>query len=603
MKKKSVTGSNFPGADFLRKLVPVTVIVMVMAGRVSAAAADDVPVDQTTGTAMPENAQLAVPDTGMDNVVQPAAVAPGNLADTESPPLPQGKDGNDAVRARSGFSTLNLGVSQDLSAEDFPGLTKRISVDIKGMSIVDFLKFVAVEGNMNIAIAPDVNGMVNLLVNEVTIGDILRILFSTNSLAYQVQGNVIKVISNTEYKALQGVDFNDQRRTVIYQLKYASAQAVGTLLGNVKSDIGKIIFDDSTGILVIVDTPKKIREMDAVVKKSDISTISRVLPTETKVFELNYARVEAIQAEVTAALTPNVGTIRADVRTNTFVITDLPHKLKQVETIIRAFDRKIRQVFIEAKIIQVSLSDTYKWGIDWNRIFTAGQAGGLRGLSITPESSMSVGLTDTFGKLTVARTGTNTLDFVLETLSTIGETKILSNPHIATEEGKEATINVITKQPYSETTTTTTTAATTESTQFTFVDVGVKLNVTPTINKDGYISMLIKPEVSSITSFFPSESADQRVPVIETSNAESTVLIKDGTTIIIAGMIKDTKQKSGNKVPVIGDVPVVGKLFSNTTDTVQRSETIVFLTPRIISGRESFMLQRDMRKETKGIRK
>ncbi|MBI5415830.1 MAG: hypothetical protein HZA29_03345, partial [Candidatus Omnitrophica bacterium] len=63
------------------------------------------------------------------------------------------------------------------------------------------------------------------------------------------------------------------------------------------------------------------------------------------------------------------------------------------------------------------------------------------------------------------------------------------------------------------------------------------------------------------------------------------------------------KQKSGNKVPVIGDVPVLGKMFSNKTDTVQRTETIVFLTPRIISGRESFMLQRDMPKETKGIRK
>lgn len=498
---------------------------------------------------------------------------------------------------------LKTSTQEALSAKDFPGLTKKISLDIKGMSIVDFLKFLAVEGNMNVAIAQDVAGSVNLLVNDVSIGDILKILFSTNNLAYQIQGNVIKVISSNEYKIRQGVDFNDQRKTVIYQLKYASAQNVGTLLGNVKSDIGKIIFDDTTGLLVIVDTPRKIEEMDAIVKKSDISTISRVLPTETKVFELNYAKVDAIQAEVTAALTPNVGSIRTDVRTNTFVITDLPHKLAEIRTILSAFDRKTREVFIEAKIIQVTLSDTYKWGIDWSRLFTASQAGGMQGLSITPESSLPLGLDDTFGKLTLARTGSNTLSFVLEALATIGETKILSNPHIATEEGKEATINVITKQPYSETTTTTTDAATTESTDFTFVDVGVKLNVTPTINKDGYISMLIKPEVSSITSFFPSETADQRVPVIETSNAESTILIKDGTTIIIAGMIKDTKSKSVNKVPVLGDVPVVGHLFKNNTDTVSRTETVVFLTPRIISGRESFLLQRDMQKQMKGIRK
>ena len=508
-----------------------------------------------------------------------------------------------AVGAPAVAEPLKESTQEALSADDFPGLAKKISVDIKGMSIVDFLKFLAVEGNMNIAIAQDVAGSVNLLVNDVAINDILKILLSTNNLAYQIQGNVIKIISNNEYKIRQGVDFNDQRRTVIYQLKYASAQSVGTLLGNVKSDIGKIIFDDTTGLLVLVDTPQKIDEMDAIVKKSDISTISRQLPTQTKVFELNYAKVDAIQAEVTAALTPSVGSIRTDARTNTFVITDLPHKLDEIGTIIKAFDRKTREVFIEAKIIQVTLSDAYKWGIDWDRLFTGGQAGGLGGLSVTPESSMPLGLTDAFGKLTIARTGTNTLNFVLEALATIGDTKILSNPHIATEEGKEATINVLTKQPYSETTTTTTSSATTESTAFTFVDVGVKLNVTPTINKDGYISMLIKPEVSSITSFFPSETADQRVPVIETSNAEATVLIKDGTTIIIAGMIKDVKQKTTNKVPVLGDIPVVGKLFGNKTDTVSRTETVVFLTPRIISGHESFLLERDMPKEIKGIRK
>jgi len=518
----------------------------------------------------------------------PAMAAPDKSAVTKTPAVAE---------------PLKTSTQEALSAQDFPGLAKKISVDIKGMSIVDFLKFLAVEGNMNVAIAQDVAGSVNLLVSDVSISDILKILFSTNNLAYQVQGNVIKIISSNEYKIRQGVDFNDQRRTVIYQLKYASAQNVGTLLGNVKSDIGKIIFDDTTGLLVVVDTPQKIEEMDAVVKKSDISTIARVLPTETKVFELSYAKVDAIQAEVTAALTPNVGSIRTDARTNTFVITDLPHKLAEIGTIMKAFDRKTREVFIEAKIIQVTLSDTYKWGIDWDRLFTAGQAGGIADLSVTPESSLPLGLDDTFGKLTIARTGTNALNFVLEALAAVGETKILSNPHIATEEGKEATINVLTKQPYSETTTTTTDAATTESTDFTFVDVGVKLNVTPTINKEGYISMLIKPEVSSITSFFPSETADQRVPVIETSNAESTILIKDGTTIIIAGMIKDYKQKSANKVPVLGDVPVVGKLFQNNSDTVQRTETIVFLTPRIISGQESFLLQRDLQKEMKGIRK
>jgi len=489
----------------------------------------------------------------------------------------------------------------EISSEKFPGFDKVISVDLRGMSVADVLKFLAVEGDLNIAIAPDVTGVVNLLINDVTIRDIFEIILSTNRLAYRIQNNVITVISNNEYRLLEGVDFFDQRQTVVYQLKYASAQALGTFLGNIKSDIGKIIFDDSTGMLVLIDTPQKISEMKPIVDKTDIPTVSRVLPTETYVYELQYALVEDVQAEVTAALTPTIGTLQVDLRTNTLVIQDLPHQLDKIKTVLRAFDRKTREVFIEAKIVQVTLSDAFKWGVDWNRLFD--RFGTKPGLEVTPEVEMPLSLS-TFGKLTVSRTqGDSTLSTILEVLSSIGETKILSNPHIATEEGKEASINVITSQPYSQSTTTTTDAATTQSTEFTFVEVGVKLNVIPRINADGFISMVIKPEVSSITSFFPDSASDERVPVVETAIAESTVLVKDGTTIIIAGMIKDTKTHSVNKVPGLGNMPIIGRLFSNESDEIQRTETIVFLTPRIITGENAYLLERDMTKEMKGPRK
>jgi type II secretory pathway component GspD/PulD (secretin) len=488
-----------------------------------------------------------------------------------------------------------------ISLEDFPGFGKKISVDLRGMAVVDVLKFLAVEGELNFSIAPDVAGTVNLLITDVAIWDIFEIVLATNRLAYHIQGNVISIISNNEYKVREGVDFFDRRQTVVYQLKFASAQNLGTLLGNVKSEIGKIIFDDSTGLLVLVDTPQKIQEMKAMVDKAEIPTVARVMPTETKVFELKYARVEDISAELTAALTPEIGSMRADVRTNTVVISDLAHQMEKIGTIIGAFDRKTRQVFIEAKIVQVTLTDAFKWGVDWDVLFN--NVGGKSGLSVTPQVKMPSSLT-TFGKIAVTRTTDEyELNSVLEAISTIGETKILSNPHIATEEGKEATINVITQQPYSQTTTTTTDAATTQSSEFTFVDVGVKLNVIPTINDDDYLSIVIKPEVSSITSFFPDSASDQRVPVIETANAESTVLVKDGTTIIIAGMIKDTKSHSVNRVPLLWRLPVFGRLFSNENDEIQRTETIVFLTPRIITGDESYLLERDARKEIKGLRK
>ncbi|HQP09946.1 MAG TPA: secretin N-terminal domain-containing protein [Candidatus Omnitrophota bacterium] len=492
-------------------------------------------------------------------------------------------------------------VTKAVSFKDFPGFEKKISVDLRAMSVVDVLKFLAVEGDLNFAIAPDVAGTVNLLITDVAIWDVFEIILATNRLAYDVQGNVISVISNNEYKVREGVDFFDRRQTVVYQLKFASAQNLGTLLGNVKSDIGKIIFDDSTGLLVLIDTPQKVQEMKAMVDKAEIPTVARVMPTETEVFELKYAKVEDVTAELTAALTPEIGSMRVDARTNTVVISDLAHNMEKIKTIIAAFDRKTRQVFIEAKIIQVTLSDTFKWGIDWDVLFQ--NVGGKSGLSLTPAVNMPSSLT-TGGTFSVARTTDEyELNAVLEAIATVGETKILSNPHIATEEGKEATINVITQQPYSQTTTTTTDAATTQSSEFTFVDVGVKLNVIPTINADNYLSIVIKPEVSSITSFFPDSASEQRVPVIETANAESTVLVKDGTTIIIAGMIKDTKSHSVNRIPLAWRLPIFGRLFSNESNEIQRTETVVFLTPRIITGDESFLLERDMKKEPKGLRK
>ncbi len=483
----------------------------------------------------------------------------------------------------------------------FPGLKNKISVDLRGMDIVDVLKFLAIEGKLNVMMAKGISGPVDLLIDGVTIGNAFEILLSLNDLAYEVQGNVIKVLYNDTYRKTQGVDFWDQRQTAIYQLKYASAQKVGTILGNIKSDVGKIVFDDDTGMIVLVDTPDKIKEMREVMKKSDMETVNRVLPTETRVFELQYAVLEDIQDEVAEALTVGIGSMRTDKRTNSLVITDLPHQMKKIETIINAFDRKTREVFIEAKIVQVTLSDAFKWGVNWSKLIKV-RGTNDRNFDITPAVAMPLSLTTT-GKLTFSSVTSGNLSAVLELLSTVGETKILSNPHIAVDEGKEATINVVTTQPYSETITTTTNAATTQSTQFTFVDVGVKLTVTPKINKDNYISMVVAPEVSSITSFFPSEASDQRVPVVETSNAETTVTVKDGTTIIIAGMIKDSKTKSVNKIPKLSEVPVLGRLFSNESNVIQRTETIVFLTPRIIRGDKKFLLERDKEKKIKGIRK
>jgi len=500
----------------------------------------------------------------------------------------------------------NVAHPESINDYDFPGLKKKISLDIRAMDINHFLKFLAIEGNLNIVASKNVAGPVNLLINDVDIGDALDIILSMNNFAYEVHKNVIKVITNDEYKIAYGVDFYDQRQTVIYQLEFASVKNVGTMLGNVKSEIGKIIYDETTGTLVLIDTPAKIEEMEEIIRKEELPTVTRVLPTITKVFELKYAKVEDVKAEITEALTPDIGTVRTDTKTNTMVITDLSHQMEKLETLITAFDRKTRQVFIEAKIVEVTLSDTFQWGIDWDIVLGwACKAGLIGNFVITPEVYLPMGLTDDFGKVTITKVTGRDLNVVLELLDTVTDTRIISSPHIAVEEGKEATIEVIEKQPYEEDTTVTAEGGTTtQSKTFQWVDVGVTLNVTPYINEDGYISILIKPVVSSISTWYGGEpQAEGAVPVVKSANAETTVTIKDGVSIIIAGLIKENKTMTVNKIPFLGDIPVVGKMFQNISDDVRRTETVIFLTPRIVTGEKSFVLKKDMPKSIMGVRK
>lgn len=193
---------------------------------------------------------------------------------------------------------------------------------------------------------------------------------------------------------------------------------------------------------------------------------------------------------------------------------------------------------------------------------------------------------------------------VLEALDTLAETRILSNPHITVEEGKEAKVEVIEKQPYQEQTTTTATGGTTTNAlSYQWVDIGVTLSVTPRINRDGYISMVIKPVMSSISAWYGGlAQAAGSVPVVKSANAQTTVTIKDGVTIIIAGLVKDNKTKSEEKIPFLGNLPWVGWVFRRINDEVSRTETVVFLTPRIVTGDEAFLLEKDQPKPLKGLK-
>jgi type II secretory pathway component GspD/PulD (secretin) len=486
-----------------------------------------------------------------------------------------------------------------LSELGLAGLDKKISLDlIEAMDVVDLIKFIALKGDLNVVIGREVTGTTKLMLKDVTLGDALESILAANNLAYELKGNILKVMTDAEYRSLYGEGFYERREVRIVQLQYATPSRVQVLLAQLKSEAGRVVFDDQTGTLVLIDTPEKVAEMASVIEKQEIKTVERVRPTITTNFVLQYAEVEAMEPKVKDVLTKDAGQVRSDTRTKTLIVTDVPYGLEKAVQVVEAFDVPSRQVFIEAKIVQVDLDNNHRLGVDWDD---------LKLDFLDPRSTLGAVSTFAGGPELVGaaeltyRTIQSGVDIgvIIKALQTVGDTKLLSNPHIAVLDGKEAIIKVVRDQPYAELQYEAGTSNVVAKV-YRFVPVGVILEVTPRINQDGFITVDVRPEVSSANTFYDRNTdlalGESGVPIIKKSYAETTVTVSNGVTIIIAGMIEEEKNKITKGVPLLCRVPLLGALFRFEEIQTRNSEIILFLTPRIVTGEKSFFRDKDLRK-------
>ena len=483
--------------------------------------------------------------------------------------------------ATSSPAAERLPGQQALDPTIFSGLSTKISLDLRGMDIVEVLKFLSTKGGFNIVTGADVQGRSTLTLNDVTVHDALDIVLVSNGLAVERRGTILYVMSGQQYEQLYGHRYGDPRQSLLLQLKYADPGPVSALLGNMKSAVGRIIVDEPTATVAVLDTADVLAQMRALIATVDIPTVHRQVPTETRVIPIHFAKAEDIKGDIEKAMTPNVGQLRLDKRTNTLIVTDIAAQLPQIERLIQAFDAKGRQVYIESSILSVTLRDEFDAGIEWNWV---PQGKHIPSLNIT--NSVPIASDATNGmKLVVGTLAHNDVTATIKALHTFGDTKVLSSPHISVMNNEDAKILVGRREAYVTSTVTQaqSTAATAESIQF--IDVGVKLYVTPTITQSDYVTLKIRPEVSSVATTLKT-SIGNTIPIVETTEAETRVMVKDGSTIIIGGLMKDEIILSKQGIPLLDSLPVVGALFRNRQDRVKKTELVILLTPHIISGEE-----------------
>ncbi|HVR36587.1 MAG TPA: secretin N-terminal domain-containing protein, partial [Methylomirabilota bacterium] len=334
-----------------------------------------------------------------------------------------------------------------------------------------------------------------------------------------------------------------------------------------------------------------------------------------------------LTAELSLMLTPTGRSSMAINRTAGIVqVTDRPSALKRVENYLSGVDESVhRQVEIEARLYDVTLNDQFQFGIDWVHIASAynGSLGfGGATLPVAAGTSQlrdsSIGGLNRFASIGTdasATPGGNQTSLVFENMNTAaainalkqqGSVEVISTPRIRTLNNQTALIKVGEEVPFFNTTTTIipgTVAGTSTLLQETIVNsitIGTILSITPQVSDNDWISLDISPVLTTLKSIVlfggggegggggggGGGSSGATAPNLDTKQASTLVRVRDGTTVVIGGLIQTENAVNEKKVPILGDIPLLGKLFTGTFRYNQKKELVIFVTPRIIRENE-----------------
>ena len=324
----------------------------------------------------------------------------------------------------------------------------------------------------------------------------------------------------------------------------------------------------------------------------------RIAPIQTEYIQLSYARVEDIEKLITSnktasnnnlssssdnknneSLLSSRGSISIDQRTNTLIVNDTEPFIVKIRRMVDLLDIPVKQVMVEARVVTADTNFTRELGVKWglqrnNPSFPDTSGKNVWGGNYSPSFDLGIDLSSenavgTFG-FGLLKMSDYMLNLQLSAMQADGYGEVLSAPKVLTGDKQKAYILRGDQIPYR--TWTAETGAKTE-----FMDANLKLEVTPSITPDGKVQMSLKIEKDTIGQLTDAGY------VLKTNELETNVLVDDGETVVLGGIFDDAKTNDYEKVPFLGDLPVIGHLFKNTVKTNQQSELLIFITPRIVN--------------------
>lgn len=397
----------------------------------------------------------------------------------------------------------------------------KLTLDVRNISIRDALSIIADFTGLNIVISDSVSGSLTLRLKDVPWDQALDIILQTKGLDMRRNGNVIQVAPRDEIAAHEKVE---------------------------------------------------------VQVKADIADLE---PLHTESFQLSYqkgADIVALISNKDQRILSKRGSAVVDQRTNTLFVQDTPSRLEEVRRLIKQVDISVRQVMIEARF--VSASQQFSRNLGGRLAFansnqTAPGAGFTAGPGQLGNAVGSVnlpGATSGTGGLAFSLfnpANTKTLQLELYATEIDGTTKNIASPRVVTADNVAATISSGTEIPYQQ-------ATSSGATAVAFKDATLNLTVTPKITPDDHVAMKLLVSQDSVGTIYSG------IPSINTKKVTTEVVVENGGTVAIGGVFTKDVTNSDNKVPLLGDIPVIGWFFRANTVTDNKNELLIFITPRIM---------------------
>lgn len=506
------------------------------------------------------------------------------------------KEGKKAVAKKAASKKVT---KQAYGKSAYAPAPKLVSLDLVNADLIYVLKILAKELGMNIVTAPDVAGSVTMTLKDVPASGALNLVVKMSGYDYKNVGNTI-VVGDSKLLATVPSNIMQVKKgseiTQAIPLEHAKAADLSSMVSSSYPD-AKIQADPRGTALIVTADPDSMKAIRSFVSQLDYD-VPAPIPPRTEIIALKAAKGE----EVLPILQKLVPTISYDVdkRLNALVLTGDEGSLSLCKDYLEQLDAHLQQISLDVKVVDLTENGTKSFGGQWGT--SSSSVGQLVDTTLV-ETASTVGATDYIdgsGKFIgyddsgnpqykaipdAPQYGTTgypmsigyftrsalSLSFQLSALITSTDAKVLASPRLTTKSGEKAEVHIGERYPivYYD--------PRAGQYQVQYVDIGTNLQLTAKVLPDNYVEIQMQPDISNLLGL-----VNEQYPRTANRTANITMRVKDGDTMVLAGLLRENENTTVSKIPLLGDIPVIGYLFKTESVSKDKNEVVIMVTPQIL---------------------